>query len=285
MGCLFADALQRAGGDTTLLLRSGSREKQLTVVVEAGDTQHVHRLPATRPEDAGAITHLLVATKAYDARAAVADVAHRLAPDGVVLLLVNGMGLAQQLRADWPDLAIFCGTSTAGAYTRAAQHIVQAGQGETRIGRQGEQAAPPWFELWRRGVANCVWDAAIDTALWQKLAVNCVINPLTALHRCPNGALATQPALARQVQQLCSEVSAISEAAGFAGVACTLSDTVASVIAGTADNRSSMLQDIEHRRPTEIDYITGYLLHVAAQHGIGAPLNRALFKEISQRDH
>jgi 2-dehydropantoate 2-reductase len=284
MGCLFADALQRAGGSTTLLMRTGVTDKQLTVVVESGDTKREYRLAATNPDDTGAISHLLVTTKAYDVRAAVAGVAHRLLPGSVVLLLVNGMGLAEQLRADWPDLAIFCGTSTEGAYTRAAQHIVHAGRGETRIGRQGETASPPWFGLWQRGLGNCVWDPEINTALWQKLAVNCVINPLTAIHRCPNGALAEQPTLATQVQQLCDEVAAVSHAAGFSGVADSLPQTVAAVIAGTATNRSSMLQDIEQRRPTEIDYITGHLLQVAAQHGIDAPLNRALLEEISQRD-
>ncbi len=87
------------------------------------------------------ISHLLVTTKAYDVRAAVAGIAHLLAHDGVLLLLVNGMGLAEQLGKDWPQLDIYCGTSTEGAYTLAPQHIRHAGRGETRIGRQGQSTA------------------------------------------------------------------------------------------------------------------------------------------------
>jgi 2-dehydropantoate 2-reductase len=55
---------------------------------------------------------------------------------------------------------------------------------------------------------------------------------------------------------------------------------VADVIQGTAGNRSSMLQDVTLGRRTEIDYITGYLLHVAEQLGIDAPHNRALLETI-----
>jgi 2-dehydropantoate 2-reductase len=60
---------------------------------------------------------------------------------------------------------------------------------------------------------------------------------------------------------------------------------VARVIAGTADNRSSMLQDVEHGQPTEIDFITGYLLTVATQHGIDAPHNSALLERVKNGAH
>ncbi len=209
------------------------------------------------------ISHLLVTTKAYDVRAAVAGIAHLLAQDSVVLLLVNGMGLAEQLGEDWPQLDIFCGTSTEGAYTVAPQHIRHAGRGETRIGRQGQQQPPAWFGQWDGAITRACGTANIATALWSKLAVNCIINPLTAVHGCANGELARRRELAAEVATLCDEIAQISRAAGYADVAATLQQKVAAVIAGTAGNRSSMLQDVERGRRTEIDYITGYLLQVA----------------------
>jgi len=143
--------------------------------------------------------------------------------------------------------------------------------------------APPWFDHFARGLDNCVWDPEIDAALWMKLAVNSVINPLTALHRCRNGELVTRADLAARVAPLCEEVARICAAGGFAGVAAALPETVAAVIAGTSGNRSSMLQDVEAGRPTEIDYINGYLLQVAEGHGIEAPCNRELVEEIQRR--
>lgn len=289
IGCLYAHALHRTGCQVTLVQRLGAPAQMLPVVVEQGGTRSEIQLNAITPQTAARISHLLVATKAYDVRAAVAGVAHLLSEDCAVLLLVNGMGLAEELNAllaaDLPQLSIYCGTTTEGAYTVAARQVVHAGRGETRIGRQGQRAPSPWFADWTRAIEPCMWDANIDAALWAKLAVNCVINPLTAVHGCRNGELATRPELAAQVAVLCKEVAGVCRAAGFGAVANALNDRVAAVIAGTAGNHSSMLQDVLNARQTEIDYITGYLLEVADQLGIDAPHNQALLETIKTRDH
>lgn len=285
IGCLLADALRSAGSDVTLVTRPGAATGRLRVVVERDGVRSEHPFNTVTPEGDEPISRLLVTTKAYDVRAAVASVAHRVSGDGVVLLLANGMGFAEQLKDDWPALDVYCGTTTEGAYRVGPRHVRHAGRGETRIGRAGVQAAPPWFATLDGALDDCRWDAEIESALWMKLAVNCIINPLTALHRCRNGALAGDGDPAAEAALLCDEVAAICRAAGFAAVADRLPGTVAGVIAGTADNRSSMLQDVEAGRRTEIDYINGYLLRVAGRHGIAAPRNRALVQRITEHAH
>jgi 2-dehydropantoate 2-reductase len=285
MGCLYAHALQRGGCQATLLVRAGAPVQSLTVVVEHEGARSELQLAAITPQSTASISHLLVTTKAYDARAAVSSVAHLLREGCDVVLLVNGMGLAEQIACDLPHLAIHSGTTTEGAYTITARHIVHAGRGETRIGRHGQRAPAPWFEAWARAIVPSVWEPEIETALWAKLAVNCVINPLTAVNRCCNGELARRPEFATQVGALSEEVARVSRAAGFGAVADSLHASVAGVIAGTANNRSSMLQDVLARRQTEIDYINGYLLQVADRLGIDAPLNRTLLENIKHRDH
>ncbi len=285
MGCLYAQALQRSGCATTLVMRRGTKARSVSVIVEEDGRRSEERLPVITPESREPVTHLLVTTKAYDVREAVAGVAHLLDKQAVVLLLVNGLGLAEQLLEDWPALDVYCGTTTEGAYNLAAHHICHAGRGETRIGRGGQAAAPGWFTHWARALDSCIWDTQIADALWSKLAVNCVINPLTALHGCRNGELASRGDLAHEVNVLCDEVARVSRAAGFGSVADSLASTVAAVIAGTAGNRSSMLQDVDNGRRTEIDYITGYLLKVANHHHIDAPHNKSLLQRIHNRAH
>lgn len=288
MGCLYAHALYRVGCQVTLVQRTGATPGKLAVVVAHKGMRSDIQLDAITPQSQARITHLLVATKAYDVCAAVAGVAHLLREDCAVLLLVNGMGLAEalnkQLADDLPQLDIYCGTTTEGAYSVAARHIVHAGRGETRIGRQGQGTPAPWFAQWVQAINPCIWDPCIESALWAKLAVNCVINPLTALYGCRNGELARRPDLAAEVGILCKEVADICSGAGFSAVADSLAATVSAVIAGTADNRSSMLQDLLHGRQTEIDYITGYLLQVADRLGIDATYNRTLLEKIKSRD-
>lgn len=284
IGCLFAEALHTAGHSPTLILRGKSSDEAPLVIVEREDSRIEFTANTQPPDGDEPISHLLVTTKAYDVYGAVADVAHRLSPDSVVLLLANGMGFTERVAKAWPELNLFVGMTTEGAYRLGPQHIRHAGLGETRIGHSKLPGRPPWFDEFEVALQRCVWDSLIDEALWMKLAVNCVINPMTAFHGCLNGELARRPELAERVAPLCEEVAAVCRAQGFHGVAAALRDTVDAVIAGTAENRSSMLQDLEAERPTEIHFINGFLIEVAQRHGIDVPRNRELVEEISRRE-
>lgn len=284
MGCLFATALHRVDCAITLLLRDSDGRETVPVVVEHHGRASTTELPAAGVDARDPISHLLVTTKAYDARHAIASIAHRLRDNSQVLLMMNGMGLADELRADFPQLDIYSGTTTEGAYRLAPRHVRHAGQGHTRIGQPGCTVPPAWYRQWSRAVDSCQWDSNIEEALWLKLAINCAINPLTAVHACRNGELASRPELAAQVALLCDEIALISSAAGQPRVAMDLRRSVDQVIAATADNRSSMLQDVEDGRRTEVDYITGYLINTARDFGIPAPHNAALLESIRQID-
>jgi 2-dehydropantoate 2-reductase len=279
IGCLFATALQRAGCPTTLLLRQDYGTAPVTVTVEREGSASSADLPVSLPSDSGHISHLLVTTKAQDVCAAALSVAHRLDSASQVLLLSNGMGFAEQLQASLPLPAYFFGTTTEGAYRASRWHIHHAGRGLTRVGRPGCALPPPWFEQWSQAIQPSSWDADIEHSLWLKLAINCAINPLSALHRCRNGELAG-PELAPRLEGLCEEIMQVSAAAGLGAVTADLPEQVAAVIRATADNRSSMLQDVLAGRATEIEYISGHLLQLAARHGVAAPQNESLYRSI-----
>ena len=288
IGTLFADALSTDGGEVSLILRDGVHGETRTQVVERGDLVSEKHVKTTGPRGHTDISHLLVTTKAYDVCAAIDSVIPRLNPDCNVVLLSNGMGFQEQVLASIPSLNIFCGTTTEGAHLLAAGHVRHAGSGETRIGfaaKTADDRRPVWLHQWERAVDNSVWDSDIQPALWTKLAVNCVINPLTALNRCHNGELEARKSLANQVTPLRDEVAAVCRAQGHVKIAAALPRITAAVIQATSGNRSSMLQDMDAGRLTEIDYITGYLLAVADQHSIDIPLNRALFEAIKSRAH
>jgi len=279
IGSLFASALQRAGLPVTLLLREACERVQLAL--EEDGTVERLSFAASRPEDPGPVTHLLVTTKAYDVRAAVLSVAHRLDANSQVLLLANGLGFADELHRDLRQLDCYLGSTTEGAYRVSQRRICHAGRGFTRVGRPGNTTPPQWFRYWSDAVQPGTWDNDIERTLWLKLAINCAINPLTALFRCCNGKLA-QADLDRQVRALCEEIAPVSAAAGYPISYDELYRQVREVIAATAANRSSMLQDVVAGRPTEIDYITGYLVQQARLYGIAVPLNEGLMTKVAE---
>lgn len=283
IGCLFASLLQQASARCTLLLRENdpaldAGEADITLRDHGHTTTRAFAVSACRAPEP--IQHLLVTAKAYDVVQAVASVSHRLSGDSSVVLLANGLGFHEILAARWPGLNYYSATTTEGVFREAQRSICHAGRGQTLVGRQGQATPADWFGDWQALAADCDWTQDINQALWRKLAINCAINPLTAIHRCRNGELAANPALAHEVASLCAEIKTIGLAAGHAAAVNQLQAQVAAVIAGTADNRSSMLQDVVAGRETEIEYLCGYLVRVAAELGLRAPRNEAMLRAV-----
>ena len=280
IGSLLAHRLAAIGCRVTLLSRSPN-ETQRTLTLERGAEVTRRTFAVSSCTETDAVSRLLVATKAADVDPALAGVSHRLHAGSTVLILANGMGFATAMPY---GLAAFRGTTTDGAFRDTASHTIQAGSGDTRIGLPGSAAgAPDWFtDSWSR-LQDCVWDINIDTTLWRKLAINCVINPLTALYGCRNGELATS-AFRPVLQSLCEEVAFACRAAGHGDAVESLLDTALQVIERTADNRSSMLQDVLKGRPTEIDFINGFLVRAVPDSAAPLPLNRRLIRDIKARE-
>jgi 2-dehydropantoate 2-reductase len=112
-----------------------------------------------------------------------------------------------------------------------------------------------------------------------KLAINAVINPLTAIHRVTNGALLTAP-LAEDTKRLTREVQALLRAGGADQIAEALPARVTEVCSQTAKNHSSMRVDVERGRPTEIEAIAGWLLSEWVDEPPPSPFLRHLYQTI-----
>jgi 2-dehydropantoate 2-reductase len=113
----------------------------------------------------------------------------------------------------------------------------------------------------------------VDGLAWGKLAVNAGINPVTALTRARNGIVAHEAEARWLMEQAVSEVMAVAEALG---IKLPQADPVAAtleVARRTADNKSSMLQDLTRGAPTEIDAICGAVMEHGRRHQVDTPIN------------
>ncbi len=233
---------------------------------------------------------LVLTTKAGDTLAALKPWLSHLPRVNNLLLLQNGMGQQQQC-ADWLaqhrlPTKLWAGISTAGAYRRAANNpqgseVVFAGAGQTIAGRWAQEnpadndntdttALPPGIEAVRD----------IPARMREKLAVNAVINPLTAVLRCHNGELVSNPLYLPQLQALAAEVADLYQQLHWP-LPQDLSERVQQVAQATAANRSSTLQDILAARPTELVFICGYLQQQAQSLGLTLPLTARLMRQLS----
>ncbi|UVE18618.1 putative 2-dehydropantoate 2-reductase [Pseudomonas sp. LS44] len=266
LGGLWAARLARAGLPVRLILRDRSR---LTSYQRLGgltlvEDQHasLYPIPAQTTADATPIHRLLLACKAYDAEEAIASLAPRLAAGAELILLQNGLGSQDAVATRLPRARCILASSTEGAYRDGDFRVIFAGQGFTWLGCPTQPAAPLWLaDLHASGIPH-QWTDDILARLWRKLALNCAINPLTVLHNCRNGGLAAYP---QEVAALCNELSELLERCAHPAAAAQLRDEVERVIQATANNYSSMYQDVAQGRRTEIAYLLDYACH-AAQH-------------------
>lgn len=284
LGCLWAARLQLAGHPTQLIMRpqqldTFARQGSRLHFTTLDDQQHQLHLNAQSANTSGNIDRLLVTTKAHSAATAVASVRHRLHADSQLILLQNGIGSQQEVADLANGQRILLASTTEGAYLNSPFSCIQAGAGQTLIGdlQPGFLPAPYWLtELQQAGIP-CQWQADIQPILWRKLAINCLINPLTVIHHCPNGALEQHESL---IRLLAVELESLLIAAGQPAAAERLADTALQVIRNTAANRSSMLQDVQQHRRTEISYITGFALEQCSRLALDCPHLKALHQQL-----
>jgi len=119
----------------------------------------------------------------------------------------------------------------------------------------------------------------ITRALWLKLAINCVINPLTALNDMRNkGVLLNEYDEIRYA--LCQEFALVAEQYDLVFSPLELEKHVLSVASLTGQNYSSMHQDIAMHRHTEIDAINGYIVSLANKKGISVPTHALMVDRV-----
>ncbi|CAM4320595.1 2-dehydropantoate 2-reductase [Vibrio agarivorans] len=226
---------------------------------------------------------ILLTVKAWQVEEALRPLVSHIHHDSMVMLMHNGMGTANWLQQTLPNNPLLLATTTHGALRVANHAFNHTGVGVTHLGGINTSGRRCSFlaEVLQHSLSDVTWCEDIEQALWNKLAINCAINPLTAKYSIPNGRLADD----EYYSHLCNvvkEVHLVMQAEGICIDLAELQNKVDDVVRLTANNLSSMQQDIAHHRRSEIDFITGYLLSRARAHQLELPYNQALYNDIQR---
>ncbi|WP_135821808.1 ketopantoate reductase family protein [Halostella litorea] len=232
--------------------------------------------PDATTDGTGLTADLAVVTvKAFDTASAARDLA--TGDYGAVLSLQNGLGNEAAL-AEHVDCPVLAGTATYGAVLREPGRVECTGVGELTVGPHegGDSAAAGRVaRAFRRADLRVTVADDMPRRLREKLAVNAGINAVTALARVENGELLDGPAsdLARTAAR---ETARVARAEGISLPNRVALAAVEEVATATADNDSSMYQDVRDGHRTEVDAINGSVVDCADEHGIDVPVNRTL---------
>jgi 2-dehydropantoate 2-reductase len=290
IGSLFAAHLSRVA-DVTLLCR---RAEHAAAVSEhgirvSGRADFVGRPRATTdPEGLTDAGLAIVATKANDVEAAAAKLEGRLG-DGTVMTVQNGLGAEEVVRGhgSWPQLSAVTFMSGTKLADDHVEYVL-----DTPTWLAPYEDAPR--ELAERTASLIVESGLkaeampdLEPARWSKLIFNATVNSVAALTGLPHDhhfAEVERPTdLGHLVRGLMDEGKEIAAAAG---IALREDPWEMNVLATQRGSRHypSMLEDVEARRPTEVDFITGALVREAERRGVEAPLMTAVYRLVKARE-
>ena len=292
MGNLFGGMLAFSGEEVWLVdIRKENVDAINAVgltVERQGKIQIIGGNATTDVSSIGKADLVLLFVKTYDTEKAVFDALAAQDKNTVFLSLQNGLGNEEAICSKVDRKQVMLGVTGQGATLLGPGHIRHAGWGKTYIG-----PLDPGMSDRAAQIAQEFRDAEIDTEvspnihelIWDKLLVNVGINALTALTDMKNGELLDYPETLRLMEALVSEAAEVAKKKGVRIEGNPLEQTK-SVIEATKANRSSMGQDIDYRRQTEIDAINGAVVREAEKLGLSVPFNRAvtdLVKAIEKR--
>ncbi|MFE8069482.1 2-dehydropantoate 2-reductase [Marinobacteraceae bacterium S3BR75-40.1] len=268
----------------TFLTRTSESADTLHYRYQSPDGKHIRdyaipTIPAGHSQPGRPPLLLWVTTKAPATLAALEAALPGLPPATPVVLFQNGLGSQQAVATRFPDHPVLAATTTEGANRPAPDLLRHAGHGRTvwgAITAAGEPWAAKMQTLFDAAGVQGEYSEDIYEDLWNKLAINAGINPFTLILECRNGELAGSDYFEARISPLCGEIAAIMTANGYPREPQALEARIREVATATAANRSSMLQDYQARRATEIDYINGFLVREANRLGLDAPINQAL---------
>jgi len=283
MGSLYGGLLADAGEDVTLIDIWKEHVDAINtrgLKISGASGERLVRVRATtNPAEVGTVDLIMIFVKAYDTRKAAQDALPMVGPETVFLTLQNGLGNVEQIEEVAGKGRVVAGATTHGSTLVGPGEVFHAGKGLTYIGElTGEitERVKRIAETFNRAGIETHISQNIQGIIWKKILINVGINAITAITGLRNGEILLVPEVKEIVRKAVLEAAEVAKAAG---ITVEMEDPVAEVYKVaelTAKNKSSMLQDVERGRRTEIDAINGAIVRIGKQYGVDTPVNETL---------
>jgi 2-dehydropantoate 2-reductase len=283
VGCYFGAMLARAGAQVRLIGRPALVDAVARDGLRFEGIDFKGRIALSATADAAGVAGaglVLFSVKSPDTGTAARAIAPHLAPGAVVLSLQNGVDNVERLRALIANVVVPAVVYVA-AEMPAPGVLRHNGRGDLVIGEFGlRRAGDALIEKLAAYLAGAKVPTRIsdnvEGELWWKLILNCAYNPVSALGSSRYGPMMAMPEIRQVMSDAVREIIALAK---VKGVQVAMPDPVEAVLRfGEAMPQaiSSTAQDLERSRPTEIDFLNGYVVRECDARGLPAPVNRTL---------
>lgn len=247
------------------------KEKGLELIGDGAGTYSKNITPITLIDKIPAKTLLLVTVKAIDLEEALASIVPLIQEDTVLLLLQNGLGIEEIAR----KVTNGRGTVIRGI-VRIGAEMVEPGRVKVGLNStffDSDKDSKQVSELFQASGLEVAISDSFQTDVWRKVTINCYTNPLSAILHVPTATLVS-PYLAEIQLRVVEECIAVGAAEGVK-IDLSLIQLMNQNLPRYT-NQTSMLQDIERGRKTEIDFLNGKIVELGKKHNIPTPMNECI---------
>ena len=282
VGGYFGGMFTRAGAPVVFIGRKHFADAVNAKGLVLDKSEGQERIRARATVDVSALRDcplILFSVKANDTLSTAKEIAPFVRPNAIVVCLQNGLDNADQIRAE-ANVAVVPAVVYVAVSVPESGRVKHLARGDLIIGPPSEQTTELANLFIRAGIPCRVSDN-IEGELWLKLLRNCALNAISALGRVRYGQIVQSDYARKLMEQVVDEVLAVARGAGVVlpGIQDRESGMAAAMELAIqmADAFSSTAQDLNRGRVTEIDALNGYIARRAAELGIPAPVNHALF--------
>jgi len=270
-------------------LNKPSLQKNRYIFIDHNNQEHHGKVNIAHTEQVQAADIIILCLKSFKIAAVLKEISDKLKNNVNIILAHNGMGTLDELsphilnKKDVNKKNIYALLTTHGCLRTEHLAITHTGVGTTDIGLLSGVAdlkTPSFYQLLNTALPPVKFHKEIKHKQWLKLAINCVINPLTAIHNIKNGQV-TNDEFQSLVITLLKEITNVASAEKINLDLSELIKTVNKVARATANNSSSMRCDILANRQSEIDYINGYIHRLGIKHDIATPENTKMWQAVT----
>ncbi len=283
IGCLFGAILAKAGNQVVLVHRSpkvvNAINRNGLRLREPGERTLKLKLTAhLAPADLKSCDLVVVAVKAYDTTEAARMHRRFLTPDSTILTLQNGLDNLEALSRVFGKTRVLAGSTTEGSLSIGPGSVIHTGRGRTWIGDprgRGSERCSNVVGAFQGAGLHIKESKNITGVVWSKTIVNSAINPVSALTGLSNGLLPKMVGMRETMLEVVKEGVAVSrmEKVRLEPVP---QKFLFETLRETAQNRSSMLQDVQRGKRTEVHQLNGAIVERGAKFGIPTPVNKVL---------
>ena len=284
MGSWFGGLLALHGHEVQLLTTNKAHRDAIAankLVLHTPTEEHKVSVQALAPANMErGVEVVLVFTKAFQTREAMASIADRIDANTQVLSLQNGLGNAENIATHLPIDRIWIGMSMMPVDKLAPGVVACKGQGSSYFGNASKHndsiIAKQIADAFLQSGIELQHDANIHKRIWEKVAFNAGMNALCALSHGRPGCIEDSPGAKQMARDTADEVARVAQSQKIDFDINRVYDLIELSCTQHGDHIPSMLQDLYAKRRTEVDALNGAIASIAEQAGIAAPLNQTL---------